>query len=159
MGVGNPFMSECPFSLLGLSVTPFLSQEMVLSSYRKGMSLFHPDRAKSDQEHQIFLQKSTDVTNAYRLLKDPYKRGLCLLEKAGVPIEEGTTSTNSDLLEWAFSCQEAFQEGSFSEEDLFEKRQVLYESFSKAYHESDFIKAKESLERYRYLSRLLGDTF
>lgn len=66
------------FSLFGLPRAFALNEKMLQQKYLALQREFHPDRASADQK-LVMLQKSADINEAYRVLKNPVERAEYLL--------------------------------------------------------------------------------
>jgi molecular chaperone HscB len=66
------------FSLFGLPRSFALDEKALQQKYLKLQREFHPDRAAPEQKLAM-LQKSADINEAYRILKNPIERAEYLL--------------------------------------------------------------------------------
>ncbi|NBO17934.1 MAG: Fe-S protein assembly co-chaperone HscB [Proteobacteria bacterium] len=69
------------FALLGLSPAFELDEKALESAYFHAQRLHHPDRfvGKPQPERAAAMQRSVDINEAYRTLKDPLSRAQALL--------------------------------------------------------------------------------
>ncbi len=80
-----------PFSILGLPARFDLDLAEAEKRHRELSRALHPDRfAQSTAgERRAALGKAIEVNEAWRILKDPIRRGEALLAQLGVHVEEG----------------------------------------------------------------------
>ena len=104
------------FALLGLPVRFEIDMEALSAAYRSAQLAVHPDR--SSAEGRIRAQQwSSQINQAYRLLKDPLERALYLLQLQGIHLQsERSISHSKDFLirqmEWHEEYETAQTEGS-----------------------------------------------
>lgn len=82
------------FSILGVEARFHLSPDDLEGRFKALSQRLHPDRfARADAKERLrALQASTELNDAYRLLKVPARRGEYLLKLAGVDVtEEGSS--------------------------------------------------------------------
>lgn len=84
-GVGASALT--PFEYLGLPARFDLSREQLDRAHRELAKTLHPDRHRDRpaSERRLLLERAMKVNEAYRLLRDPVKRALALLEILGHP--------------------------------------------------------------------------
>lgn len=82
------------FPLLGLEPCFDLDMEKLEAAYFRQQRLFHPDRftGRPPAERQAALQRSADINEAYRMIKNPLTRAQCLLAQHGIRV--GTDRDN-----------------------------------------------------------------
>ena len=80
-----------PFDTLGIAPTFDLDLAALEKRYRELARVLHPDRyvGASAAERRMALGKAVEVSDAWRLLRDPIRRAEALLRRHGVRIEEG----------------------------------------------------------------------
>jgi len=89
------------FELFQLPEQYALSVPVLDSAYREVQSQVHPDRyaGGSDAERRVAMQLATRANEAYRVLKDPLKRVIYLLELRGEAVgAESNTAMDSEFL-------------------------------------------------------------
>jgi molecular chaperone HscB len=79
-----------PFATLGLSPSFDLDLAEAERRHRELSKTLHPDRyvGKPATERRQALGRAIEVNDAWRVLKDPIRRGEALLAKLGVHVEE-----------------------------------------------------------------------
>lgn len=82
------------FELFGLPAVFDIDTVDLASRYRELQRRFHPDKfaSASDQERRLSMQVTAQINDAYRVLKDPLRRGRYLLKMVGVDTEEETNT-------------------------------------------------------------------
>ena len=101
------------FSLFGLAERFALDAQALETSWRRLQSAVHPDRhaGGSDAERRLALQRATQVNEAYRVLRDPQRRGAYLCERAGVPLQaESNTAMPPAFLMQQMGWREALED-------------------------------------------------
>ncbi len=76
-----------PFELFGLEPNFLLDEQELSQKLRNMLQSVHPDRfaSGSDQEQLAAMQKTTQINDAYGVLKSPVRRAQALLQlKAGL---------------------------------------------------------------------------
>jgi molecular chaperone HscB len=88
------------FQALGLPVAWNVSQETLSDAFRRESRKVHPDRFynKSPAEKREAMARTTDITEAYRTLKDPLLRAVYLLRTVGKTIDERARVPDDPLL-------------------------------------------------------------
>jgi len=89
------------FSLFGLPQRFHVDAPALDAAWRRLQAAVHPDRhaGGSDAERRVALQRATQVNEAYRVLRDPQRRGAHLCELAGVPLQaESNTAMPAGFL-------------------------------------------------------------
>ena len=91
------------FSLFGLPRAFALDEKMLQQKYLALQREFHPDRAAPEQKLAM-LQKSADINEAYRVLKNPVERAEYLL---GATIEKPSQTLLMEAMEQREELAEA----------------------------------------------------
>lgn len=78
-----------PFALLGLGRRFDIDLKEAEKKHRELSKALHPDRFVAPAERRVALEKSIQVNEAYRTLKDPVRRAEALFGLAGVPVGDG----------------------------------------------------------------------
>ncbi|MEQ1601179.1 MAG: Fe-S protein assembly co-chaperone HscB [Methylophilaceae bacterium] len=115
------------FELFGLAPRFTIDMHSLEQSFRQLQSELHPDRhaGNSEAEQRVALQKSTQVNDAYRTLRNPVTRARCLIDLAGVLGLEAKTLTPGFLMaqmEWRESIEDARHAGDVVALDALSKR-------------------------------------
>jgi len=100
------------FQLFGLPATFRVDADVLEERYRALQRDVHPDRAgaagASDADARLSLQRSAQVNEAYRTLRDPVERGRYLLAMQGVDaLDETDTVLPIPFLEAQLERREA----------------------------------------------------
>lgn len=84
----------------------------------------HPDKAKNNEESEVFAAKSAQLNTAYKTLLDPLRRAEHILLSRGIDaLAEKDTLTEEDLLMEVLMAREAISEAQQSPEDLEQLKQ------------------------------------
>ena len=97
----NSLSDQDHFGLLGLSRTFNIEPQVLESAWKKVALAVHPDRfaTRSAAEKRVAMQWSSQVNEAYRILKDPISRARYLCELEGIDLQtETNTAMSSDFL-------------------------------------------------------------
>jgi molecular chaperone HscB len=149
------------FSLLGLEPCFDLDMERLEAGYFQKQRLFHPDRfiGRPPVERQAALQRSVDINEAYRMIKNPLTRAQCLLAQHGIRV--GTDHDNvppdrrllMDIMEWREAIDEA--EDPQRQKTLREGLEAEYlhclSSLSSLYGERDWAAMAQAALRLGYV--------
>ena len=75
------------FSLFGMPVKFDINSEMLEQKYQILQRITHPDKyaGASEQEQRLYLQKNTEINDAYHVLSSVILRGEHLLDVRNVP--------------------------------------------------------------------------
>ncbi len=101
------------FTLFGLAERFALDAQALDAAWRRLQTAVHPDRhaGGSDGERRLALQRATQVNEAYRVLRDPQRRGAYLCERAGVPLQaESNTAMPAAFLMQQMAWREALED-------------------------------------------------
>jgi len=115
IGAAKAFHLENHFELFGLAPRYALDEAALDRAWREIQSQVHPDRhvAASDAERRASMQRTTQVNEAYRVLKDPLERAAYLLSLRGIdPKFETDTGMPREFLMRQMEFREALDEAS-----------------------------------------------
>lgn len=89
-------LSSSHFELFGLPQSFVIDRELLDQRYRELQRSVHPDRFAnaSEQERRLSVQRAAQINEAYRILKDPLRRGHYLLELGGYTFSDQQHTTN-----------------------------------------------------------------
>lgn len=87
------------FELFSLPLDFSIDQKQLNVRFRKLQRQAHPDRfVGSDEKTQLAsVQRSTLINQAYQTLKSPLRRGVYLLEQAGLELKLDTTTISDPV--------------------------------------------------------------
>lgn len=92
-----------PFELFALEPQFLIDQDALSAKFRRLLQAVHPDRFANspEQEQRMAMQKSTDLNEAFRVLKDPIQRAQAILalEIGDAANKEVTVSDPAFLME------------------------------------------------------------
>lgn len=165
------------FALLGLPEVYRVDAEVLEGAFHRVSRLVHPDRfgASPALERRLAVQRSTLLNDAYRTLRDPVKRAVYLLQRAGAQMGEETGTHDPELLtevmegrERVDELRDAAQRGSaLAQEDwrtlcaevdgklrtLYEALDALFARYDAGESQGEVLsKLRAALERLRYFA-------
>ena len=93
-------MSDNYFSLFDMPVQYSIDKMQLTNNYRRLQKSIHPDNYAhaSDMDKRLSMQKSTQINDAYQILKNPLKRAIYLLELHDLKIKDNESTTDSEFL-------------------------------------------------------------
>ena len=151
------------FILFDIEANYSLDIAKLKKKYLKLAAEFHPDRAESEKEKIIFLEKSMHLNEAYMSLIDEYKRAQHLLMiKGALPDEEearGIVSPQdleqiwdlNDELESASELQTLFA----FEKKVLSQKDFLVAELTNDFSEGNIEKGVELTVKLKYLTDLV----
>lgn len=88
-----------PFDIFGLPVSCDLDVKALEARHRELSLEFHPDRfATADAKTRVrALEKTTALNDAFKVLKDPFRRALAVLKTHGVDLENEQAAAKVQL--------------------------------------------------------------
>ena len=152
------------FELFGLVPAFALDLEHLDRSYRDIQSNVHPDRfaQAGDAERRAAMQMTTQVNEAYRVLKTPVRRAAYLLELNGVDVGfETNTAMPRDFLMEQMELRERLEAAkkgadldSISSELTAGRLEVENQIKDKIDGTHDFAAARDLVRKLMFLQRL-----
>lgn len=111
-----PATSQDAFDLLALPHKWVVTPQEVTQAFHQQSRVFHPDRFfnKTPLERRIALERTTDLTQAYKHLRDVLAKARYYLAVAGHSLSENTTLRDARILHEVMEAREQIAE-------LFEK--------------------------------------
>lgn len=87
------------FEIFGLPVSPDVDVKALEARHRELSLEVHPDRfASADAKtRRIALEKTTALNDAFKVLKDPFRRALAILKLKGVDLENEQAAAKVQL--------------------------------------------------------------
>jgi molecular chaperone HscB len=129
---------ENSFAIMALETRMSIDLEQLEANYHRLSRELHPDfhRDKPEKERLTLLQRSADVNNAYKTLKDPVRRTSYLLRllgcQEGEPSRQVPASLTDTIFEiqdllgsWAGSSRENVEQTDALREQLEERREFI----------------------------------
>ncbi|MBD2858278.1 Fe-S protein assembly co-chaperone HscB [Spongiibacter sp. KMU-158] len=161
----NP--TENFFQLLGLPQQFELDQAKLSQSYRQLQQSVHPDRFAAEGERQRLLavQKSSQINEAFEVLRSPTQRAAYLLKLAGVDSDlSSATFRDTDFLMQQMMLREELSELSSASDpeaalDKFYRELDTAASnqqaaFAGHYQAGDYMAARDVLAKMHFLDKL-----
>jgi len=143
------------FTLLDMPEKFDIDLQQVEKAYFSKQSRFHPDLfvTASEREKSYAIQHTSQLNNAYQILKDPLKRAKHVLEHYGISQEE--TLQDSELLMEMMLLREALEtDREKNLHQIDQKVSLSLTALKQAFDYKDFSSAKKQLDRLKYLKRL-----
>lgn len=152
------------FELFELPVSFDIDSEQLATRYREIQRAVHPDNFvnASDKERRLALQKTTQVNEAFQVLKNPLTRGQYLLQLH--QIEQETTGViqgnfliqQLDLREELESIKQQAQFEALTQfiARVEQQIQTLINQISQQFHQQTYQAAKQSLQQLQFFTRL-----
>lgn len=157
-------MSSNHFERFELPVSFELDTELLAARYRKLQQVAHPDNFvnASDKERLVALQTTTQINEAFQILKNPLTRGQYLLQLYQID-QETTGVVKGDFLIQQLDLREELE--SIKQQQQLEilsqfiariEQQMhgLIAQISQQFHQSDYLAAKQSLQQLQFFKRL-----
>ncbi|MCJ8169205.1 co-chaperone HscB [Atopomonas sediminilitoris] len=156
-------MSECHFGLFGLKPAFELDLTELSARYREMAKAVHPDRfADADaREQRLAIERSANMNEAYRVLKNPAQRALYLLRLQGCDLALEATVQDPSFLMQQMHLREALEEitdwpavNAFKAE-LKQLQQAQEQEFSAIWQDAARMSEAERLvRRLQFLDKL-----
>jgi molecular chaperone HscB len=121
------------YELLGIPRSLNLSLDDLQKRYYELSRQLHPDRfmQKPKAEQQRALDRSSELNDAYRTLKDPVKRAQYLLSQEGFDIgEQRSKNVPPELLEEVFELNMALEEMRSGDDSARSQLEAAEKSFT-----------------------------
>lgn len=161
------------FEILGISKGFRVDLRLLEERHRELTRLLHPDRhaAGGAAARRMALEKTIEVNDAWRILKDPSRRAGWMLKERGIDLGETGSHASSQYLPPGFLLEvmerrEAFDEVRAAKDvtkaealarDVKAEREATLEALAQAFDRDDFEEAARRLAVLRYQDRFLGE--
>ncbi|RIY33990.1 Fe-S protein assembly co-chaperone HscB [Psittacicella hinzii] len=159
-----------PFAIFSLEEDFTIDNKALEAKYLELMKVYHPDKVVNEEESKriAFMTKSTQINDAYNILKNDVKRAQALidLKKDQVHFDETVAKQDNQFLFVQLQMREAVEKLShnFSEEKfnalksqakalLTENKANLVEAFAK----EDLGLAQKLVYRLQFLAKLSSE--
>jgi len=151
------------FELFDLPVTFNIDTELLATRYRQIQQVVHPDNfvSATDKERLAALQKTTQVNEAFQILKNPFTRGQYLLELYHID-NESLGVVKGDFLLHQIDLREELESIKQSEQldvlNFFTSRvdrqiQTLIAQINQQFEQQAYQEAKQSLQQLQFFKR------
>jgi molecular chaperone HscB len=166
----NPSRSEDHFELLGVPRRFEIDPEQLEREYLSRAAAVHPDRVATgtSTQRREAMERSSEVNEAYRTLRDPVRRAEYLVKLGGIDLDSSDAIGGAPKMDQAFlidmierreRLEHARDQGALDElratvED--ELDDVLDDAVA-SLHSGDLRGAAEKLVVRRYLQRLVDE--
>jgi len=156
------------FDLFHLPQVFSLDMSALEKAYHEVQSRVHPDKFAhaSDTEKRIAMQWATRANEAYKTLKNPFKRAAYLCELNGIDLQmESNTSMPGNFLMQQMEWREALEEAkatkninalSTLETELHDMRKTELAKIAELLESKDYDKAAQEVRQLMFLEKF-GD--
>lgn len=144
-----------PFEILGIEKKFTIDLKDLEKRYFEAQRQCHPDQfngASSDKKAEV-LKKSTQVNQAYLLLKDPLQRALFLLKDNKMEPLDHDPETLGLVIQW----KERHEGGEDIASELEQMQEKLFIDLEDGFEKEDFEKVCLALYRQTYVQKLLKE--
>ena len=153
------------FQLLDIEKKYDLDLALLQRQYFSKQILHHPDKASNEAIRRANLEKSMQLNEAYKILRDDYLRAIYMLKLAGVELDDRVHkhTLNASDLEEMIDLHEAIDEmEELSELAVLENQQLLkqtklVQALAKCFSENNIANALDLAVRLKYLTNLVGN--
>ncbi len=158
------------FEAFGLEPRLQIDTEDLQQRFYRLSREFHPDRytRKPVVEQQMALERTSQLNDGIRILKDPIRRAEYVLKHNGFDIgEQRTKDVPPELLEEVFELNEALEESDTTQLDGFQTRfvamlsasdtelQQRFAAYDLAQSRDELAAIRAILNRRRYVDNLI----
>lgn len=151
------------FELLGLEFSYKLKLPELKRKYLAAQALSHPDRANSEQEKRQLLERSMQLNEAEKILKDDYLRAEYMLKLSGVEFNDQNLkkALSPEQLEEFVEINELLEDLDDIEQihalKLEKEREVeaITQDLENCFDNNNMAKALDLTLRLKYLTNLV----
>lgn len=147
------------FEIFNINPSLDLNMDSIEEKYLELQLKSHPDLMinKSPEEQQKAANDSSNINNAYEILKDPLKRAIYFLEINNIFID--SIKPDNMLLMEIMEIKEEFEmadkkKREVIKKDLKNKIDLLYQEITALTNKNNIAKAGEKIVLLKYLSKL-----
>ncbi len=147
------------FEIFNINPSLDLNMDFIEEKYLELQLKSHPDLMinKSPEEQQKAANDSSNINNAYEILKDPLKRAIYFLEINNIFID--SIKPDNMLLMEIMEIKEEFEmadkkKREVIKKDLKNKIDLLYQEITALTNKNNIAKAGEKIVLLKYLSKL-----
>tara|TARA_Y100000385_G_scaffold176425_1_gene182322 strand:+ start:1002 stop:1457 length:456 start_codon:yes stop_codon:yes gene_type:complete len=147
------------FEIFNINPRLDLNMDFIEEKYLELQLKSHPDLMinKSPEEQQKAANDSSNINNAYEILKDPLKRAIYFLEINNIFID--SIKPDNMLLMEIMEIKEEFEmadkkKREVIKKDLKNKIDLLYQEITALTNKNNIAKAGEKIVLLKYLSKL-----
>lgn len=155
-----------PFELFALPVSFQLDLTQLSQQYLQLQKQLHPDNfsTATEQEQRLALQKSTQVNDAYQILKDPILRAEAILSLAlQKPVESENTTHDLEFLMQQMELREQLEQAEQQQDEVLletllaqakESYQENLASLTDKIEQQDWVGTKQMIDRLKFIQKL-----
>ena len=143
-----------PFELFSLPVSFQIDPTQLSQQYLQLQKQLHPDNfsTASEQEQRLALQKSTQVNDAYQILKDPILRAEAILSLA---LDKAVDSENTTHdLEFLMQQMELREQLEQAQQQVQKSYQENIKTLSDSIEQQDWNSTKQTIDRLKFIRKL-----
>ena len=159
-----------PFALFDLPVSFQLDQDLLATRYLALQKSLHPDNfsAASAQEQRLAIQKSAEINDALRTLKDPISRADSIIAIHTGEVENVEEKSSKDIsflmqqMEWRETLENIENNKDSDELTAFTKdiertRRAILDELSTALDAQQWDIAREITDKLRFIKKLQAE--
>jgi len=155
-----------PFELFALPVSFQLDLTQLSQQYLQLQKQLHPDNfsTATEQQQRLALQKSTQVNDAYQILKDPILRAEAILSLAlQKPVESENTTHDLEFLMQQMELREQLEQAEQQQDEVLletllaqakESYQENLASLTDKIEQKDWVGTKQMIDRLKFIQKL-----
>ena len=145
------------FALFDLPPAFDLDLEQLQHRYHELQKRHHPDRREASDRDALL---SARLNEAYRQLRSPVGRALCLLQRLGVQVEDNGKRLDAGQLQQQFELRAELEQAASTDQldDLRSRARALLEDSGRAFADA-WQKRDAGLAQRHYLQMLFTDRF
>ncbi|MBN6078446.1 Fe-S protein assembly co-chaperone HscB [Aggregatibacter actinomycetemcomitans] len=159
-----------PFALFDLPVAFQVDAALLNERYLALQKSLHPDNfsAASAQEQRLAIQKSAEINDALRILKDPIARADSIIDINTGETENVEEKSTSDIaflmqqMEWRETLETIEQQKNADEltvfsQDIQQTRSAILTELSTALNEQQWQTARTITDKLRFIKKLQAE--
>ena len=153
------------FQLLELDQRYDLDQMLLKARYLSKQSIYHPDKAPNKNLRKDYLEKSMQLNEAYKILKDDYFRAEYLLKLKGQEFNADALKTKltphelEEIMEMHEALDETddLQELEAMKSLKIQEKKIVVNQLACYFAQEKIAKALDLTIRLKYLTNLVGN--
>lgn len=144
-----------PFGVLGLEKCFPLNLKDLETKYFEAQKKSHPDHfmLASQDERTQSSQRSTEINQAYLILKDPLQRALSLLKSEGIDLLDHNSETLTKVMMW----RERLEAGEDLVQELKHEESILMKDLETGFETKNYEKVKLTHYQLTYVQKMLNE--
>ncbi|MFC0309092.1 Fe-S protein assembly co-chaperone HscB [Gallibacterium trehalosifermentans] len=155
-----------PFELFALPIKFEVDQAALSQQYLQLQKQLHPDNfaTATEQEQRLALQQSTQVNDAYQILKDPILRAEAMLSLAlQKPVESENTTHDIEFLMQQMELREQLAQAEQQQDEMLlealsQQAKASYQQnldvLAEKLMQQEWHNAKQIIDRLKFIQKL-----